>query len=271
MKLLFLSGENDLITYMETPPIIDVLDKRSRDACNELRYLIESLCTGKELGSGTDLFTLLNGKQVIIIKKGIFKFYHGNRFVRLYHDRDLLFMLPEINDGCRCISEFGIEILTITIEELERHASETPRIMELFIEISSLQQRIMNVLCASQTTEEIVPDFMFRQYEPGVNIIIEGDPAQDIFMLISGEASVTVEGISVGIVHPGEIFGEISFFTSGKRSATVTAAETCLVQMMSREDFLQLVKVRPSVNLAISKTLSERLIDTNRRIAEKEC
>lgn len=254
-----------MITYNETPPRVDMLDSESRTRCEMLSSLLSDTGTIQQCSNGFDLLSLPAG-SVVLIRKGMFKYFYTAKLIRLYHDRDML-LLPTISGTeCRCISEFGAEIVLYTQEQLQT-ADIAQEAMKLLIEFSAIQSEIMHILSTIGRPDDVTPDLKFNEYAAGSTILEEGEPAREIYMLVSGKASVTVKGVVVGTVHPGEVFGEISFFTTGTRSATVSAEDDCMVQIMTREDFVSLVKVKPSMNIAISKTLSERLIDTNRRIA----
>lgn len=255
-----------MITYIETPPRIDILDNESRSRCEKLLSSLSDTGVVTQCDNGFNLFSLPD-TSLVLIRNGIFKYFCGKRLVRLYLTHDMFLTGTISGTECRCVSEFGAAIQIIRPDELLTRAAGAPGILKLFIELSALQSEIQHILATLTSPEEVSPDFNFQQYPAGSIILHEGDPAQEIYMLVSGKATVTVQDVEVGTVHPGEVFGEISFFTKGTRSATVKAEGECLVQVMNRDDFLSLVKIRPSMNIAITRTLSERLIDTNRRIA----
>jgi len=258
-----------VITYIDVPVEIDQLDARVRALSGELYADLSHFGAPRHCNNGFDLFSEL-GAALFFIKAGIFKYYYGNKMVRLYQSDDIFIPVDHAYKGnCRCVSEFGADIHVVTAEQLRSLAATVPDAVSRLVSVIAFQSCIMHALCALSTTDEVTPDFSFKNFATGMDIITEGDPAKEIYMLLSGSAQVTVKHAVVGNVCPGEVFGEISFFTSGVRSATVTATSECVVQIMNKDDFLALVKVKPSVNLAISKTLSERLIETNRKIAEQ--
>lgn len=256
-----------MITYTEISPEIDKLDIHSRQLCIELQKHLPKTDTTSKCNNGFDLFSLEDA-AIVIIKKGLFKFYSDDKFIRMYNDNDLL-ILSQFSYPATCISEFSSEIIKLTQKQYIT-ALSAPDVALQIISIAGMQLQIMHLLCASYSQDEIPFDFSFKKYDSGTAIITEGDPAQDIYTLISGTAVVSVQGSEVGTVMPGEVFGEISFFTDGIRSATVIAKTECMVQVMNKDDFLSLVKIKPSVNMAVSKLLAERLVQTNKKIADSE-
>jgi CRP-like cAMP-binding protein len=105
---------------------------------------------------------------------------------------------------------------------------------------SSLSQRQLNRLAR---------DFKERRFRPETSIVRQGHMSGvDFFVIVEGEASVSVDGAEVGRLGPGDYFGELALISERVRSATV-AAETplrCLV--MASWDFRRFVKDNPDVS-----------------------
>jgi CRP-like cAMP-binding protein len=70
----------------------------------------------------------------------------------------------------------------------------------------------------------------------GRQLIQEGEPISELFIVIDGTFSVTVgkAGHELARLHSGEILGEVSFVDSRPPSATVTATENSIVLAVSR-------------------------------------
>ena len=256
-----------MISYIEMHPAAELLDKESKALGGSIIRSIAAETTSLQLERGTDLFSCVKD-GLVYIDKGIFKYYHRNKMVRLYETGDLLFTAPlAVNAECRCSSEFGAAVHLFDNKKLTAHFTAHPGDAPLFLRYFALQSALMHLLCAAYTTDDLRPDFSIKKFDPGTVIISEGAPALEIYQMIQGIAVVTVNKVQVGKVEAGEVFGEISFFTGSTRSATVTAETECIVQIMGKDDFITLASLKPSVNFAISKTLSERLVATNKKIS----
>lgn len=258
-----------MIAYIEVPEEVTRLDILMKELAGTIAESITAVGRKEHLSTNTDLFSL-TPEGWAIIQNGVFKFFFNSRLVRLYSTGDILPIIPEHREtGCTCTSEFGAEVHIVNADECNRHLASTPSTVPLFIRYLSLHTTMMHILCSAFMTDELHPELTIKEYRPGEIIIAQGAPALEIYQMIQGEAIVTVDGIEVGAVAAGEVFGEISFFTESTRSATVTAKNGCMVQCMGKDDFIDFTTMKPSVNFAISKTLSQRLMQTNKKITEE--
>jgi serine/threonine protein kinase len=80
---------------------------------------------------------------------------------------------------------------------------------------------------------EIIGFTQWKQLQPGTVILKEGEDGNDFSFLAEGEARVKRNGTLLGILTPGECFGEIALFSAGKgvRSASVEA--TTVVRLIT--------------------------------------
>jgi MFS family permease len=82
-----------------------------------------------------------------------------------------------------------------------------------------------------------------RRLEPlrvpaGRAIVVQGEVGDRFYLIESGTVAVTQNGEELRREGPGEVFGEIALLRGVPRTATVTAVEDCVLQVMAREDFL---------------------------------
>jgi CRP-like cAMP-binding protein len=76
-----------------------------------------------------------------------------------------------------------------------------------------------------------------QQIKPDAVVVREGEPGASLFVVVSGLLDVfkqTEDGEArkVGLLAPGQVFGEWSLLTGAPRNATVTAAvETGLIEI----------------------------------------
>jgi CRP/FNR family transcriptional regulator, cyclic AMP receptor protein len=95
---------------------------------------------------------------------------------------------------------------------------------------------------------------------PGRTLCRQGAPGREFFVVVDGEATVTIDGTDVGTMGPGCGFGEIALLTpEGRRTATVTAATAMTLVVLSRVEFAALFEAAPSVARRILQDSTARL------------
>ena len=76
-----------------------------------------------------------------------------------------------------------------------------------------------------------------RRYLEGDVIVHEGEPGAGFFILVEGAASVSVEGMMVRGLAPGDVFGEVALLYGRPRSATVIAATDAICLLLDSRQF----------------------------------
>jgi CRP-like cAMP-binding protein len=107
------------------------------------------------------------------------------------------------------------------------------------------------------------------RFAQGQTILHEGDPGDEMFLLHSGRVQV-VEGSgrnasTLAELGPGEVFGEMALLTGNLRSASVIALTEVDASVLGKADFDELVATHPTLALALSRLLSERLSSADAR------
>jgi CRP-like cAMP-binding protein len=104
---------------------------------------------------------------------------------------------------------------------------------------------------ASLTTEVDVPadDVLCR----------EGESGSEFFVIIDGEASVTIDGELRAKIGPGSFFGEMALLDGGPRIATVTATTPARLLVLSRQEFFSLLDGAPRVARQLLTAIGARL------------
>jgi CRP-like cAMP-binding protein len=97
-------------------------------------------------------------------------------------------------------------------------------------------------------------------------LIAQGQQGSDVFTLIDGALDVVVDGIKVGHIDHGDIFGVISALADSPRSASIIAAADSLVLKLPREEFLQLMKSRPATVIELIRSMARALVGANDKV-----
>ncbi|MDJ0869828.1 MAG: cytochrome P450 [Myxococcota bacterium] len=105
------------------------------------------------------------------------------------------------------------------------------------------------------------------RFAPGERLFAEGDPARDCYVIVDGEAEVTVAGRFLSSVGEGESVGEMGLLDQGPRTATVVARTPVTVQVIDAGGFDRLLDETPSVTRALLRQVSRRLAASNETVA----
>jgi len=74
-----------------------------------------------------------------------------------------------------------------------------------------------------------------RKLATGAALTEQGQPGDDIYLLLDGMLSVWVDGTQVGELGPGAIVGERALLEGGRRTATVRAVTNCVVAVAAKD------------------------------------
>lgn len=102
-----------------------------------------------------------------------------------------------------------------------------------------------------------------ESYEPGANIVSQGEPADKFYIISDGQVE-TVADTGAGLrrlslLNEGEYFGEIALLADVPRTATVRAVVPSRVLGLGRAEFLALVQAQPRIGETLRQAMQRRL------------
>lgn len=103
-------------------------------------------------------------------------------------------------------------------------------------------------------------------YPAGQVIFMEGQPGDEMYVVIEGEVDITIEGRPIDYLTAGSILGEMALVDDRPRSATATAATDCRLVAINHDRFAALVQQFPDFAIQVMAIMSFRL----RRLVEEE-
>ncbi|MEM1004086.1 MAG: Crp/Fnr family transcriptional regulator [Pseudomonadota bacterium] len=88
--------------------------------------------------------------------------------------------------------------------------------------------------------------------EKNETLFEQGDEGDALYAIISGTLEVSFLAMSgrkltLTLMRPGEVFGEIALFDSGPRTATIAAAEPSRVLRVRRSDVMKQIRQHPDL------------------------
>jgi cytochrome P450 len=95
-------------------------------------------------------------------------------------------------------------------------------------------------------------------FDQGDALCVQGDDTSDCYVVVEGEAAVTIDGEPIGVVRCDEVVGERAPIERRPRSATVIATTHMLAYAISRERLDELLVSRPDVAAHMRMLLQAR-------------
>lgn len=111
-------------------------------------------------------------------------------------------------------------------------------------------------------------------YEPGQVLVRKDDIGDAAYVIITGDAAVTVPAtdgdITVAELRDGDFFGEIAILCDTPRTATVTARGEVTALRIRKEPFFELMYQFPEMAVEMTRLLAERLTRTTAELVESQ-
>ena len=101
----------------------------------------------------------------------------------------------------------------------------------------------------------------------------EGDLGDRLFVVIDGKVKISRAAADgrenlLAVLGPGEMFGELSLFDPGARTATATTITDSTLASLDHDDLRPVLLARPAVALDLLRALAQRLRRTNEAMAD---
>jgi CRP/FNR family cyclic AMP-dependent transcriptional regulator len=93
----------------------------------------------------------------------------------------------------------------------------------------------------------------------GATLMREGRTGRECFVLLEGEAIVTIGSEAMAVLGPGDIAGEMAVIEHEPRSATVTAWSPVRALVFTTQEFDSVLDHVPAVAMRVMQTLAQRL------------
>jgi CRP/FNR family transcriptional regulator len=120
------------------------------------------------------------------------------------------------------------------------------------------------LLAAALTTRAVVRGHIVFQ---------EGEKGDRLFVVLEGKVKISRAAADgrenlLAVLGPGEMFGELSLFDPGPRTATATAITESTLASLDHDDLRPLLFAQPTVAVQLLRALAERLRRTNEAMAD---
>jgi len=123
-----------------------------------------------------------------------------------------------------------------------------------------------------KSLEAIANAAVEQRYEPGEDIVRQGDTGVGAFIIRSGKVDVIQDRggkeTKLSTLGPGEVFGEMALLDEFPRSATVRAVEPTTALGIQRWHFRGILESHPQIALALLPMLTRRIRNAEHMLPE---
>jgi uncharacterized cupin superfamily protein len=218
-----------------------------------------------------DLYQHFDSNQVFLITDGMMHLNHDGQNIVSFDEGDLIGFTRAFDLPCPTLraDEF-VEVKLIDRDSLLRHIYSDKRRQHYWSHFLMCQNSILLNHVADLSKEQTRPTAGFQNCQPGEVIIKEGDEAEHVYTIISGEADVFADGVKVGEIGEDEVFGAMAVFTGEKRSATVQARTACTIMAVPQNEFVHLIEAQPQAAVNLIENLARRIIALNQQVIDQQ-
>ncbi|WZH52012.1 MAG: Crp/Fnr family transcriptional regulator [Nocardioides alkalitolerans] len=141
------------------------------------------------------------------------------------------------------------------------------------MDIDVLRQAPLFSALDDDSIESLVSSLAETRLRRGEVLFHEGDSGDKLYVVLEGKVKLgrtSADGREnlLAILGPGQMFGELSLFDPGPRSATVTAVTESTFASLSHEDLQLWLEGRPVVARGLLSQLAARLRKANDVVAD---
>ena len=120
---------------------------------------------------------------------------------------------------------------------------------------------------------ELAERFVSRTFERGAVIFRQGEDGDALYLVNDGAVKISClspdgREVVLAVMGPGQVFGELSLFDKGVRTADATAMEDTVALALSHEEFRPFLIEHPTVSIQLLEVLAGRLRETGEALQD---
>lgn len=251
----------------EQPAYADELINRLQNIPAQLLKGLTPSGAALELEHVSDLASQLPSDQLFLLADGLLHGRIEGRPLFYLQEGDLVGLRQGV-DLPRCLlgSDNPVRLIPYLRSQVFQHIYSDEQRSELFLQYMLGQTSLLSDAVARLKPPEFRSAHGFQQVGAGEVLIQQGDPADHVFIIISGHAEAFVDGHKVGEVPKDEIFGAMAAFTGEKRSASVITSVPSTVMLIPNGQFLSLTQSNPRIAHSLIESMARRIDLLNKEI-----
>jgi CRP/FNR family cyclic AMP-dependent transcriptional regulator len=126
---------------------------------------------------------------------------------------------------------------------------------------------------APEAVEALAAALQYGDYSRGENVFHEGEQGDTLFIVLSGKVKIgrrAADGREnmLSVMGPSDMFGELSLFDPGPRTATATVLTEARLASLAHTSLKPWITDRPEIAEQLLRVLARRLRRTNDALAD---
>ena len=256
--------------FFEAPEEVQAFGDEYKRLSRELASYLKPREEKVVIPAQSSLFLALgNARKLYVVRDGVLQCWMNDRLLYCYDEGDLLGLdhAFRLHNG-ELRTDFAVVTDEYSFSDLEELMHKDAHVARIAGRLCATQCAFFRALAASLLPDRVhyTPDS--RVYAPGQTIIEKGKAGDEVYTMIEGQADVVVDGVNVGEITEDEIFGAIAAITGASRNATVVARSQCLVFVLPREMFLELIISRPHTIEKFVRDLASKVTALNDKVVK---
>jgi CRP-like cAMP-binding protein len=119
--------------------------------------------------------------------------------------------------------------------------------------------------CSKRDLARLLSTARSEMVEAGQTLFVEGAPSGNLYVILTGCATVRKNGRKIARVGPGDVVGELSVILGGPRTATVEAETPVEWLVLDRSSLRKAIDEVPGLGWKLLTSVAARLDEANKR------
>jgi PPM family protein phosphatase len=216
-------------------------------------------------------FEILPGDQFLLCSDGLHAYLDDARIVDALKGDDVKLLPKRFIDLANAGG--GHDNITAIVVRVEgQPAAADDRAAELARKVDVLRKMPLFRHLIYKEILRLLNVTTVREYAPGEEIIKEGTPGDEMYILLRGKIRLHKNDAFITHLEPGSHIGEMALIDRRQpRSASATAEERSRVLLLSRRDFYEIIRKEPQLSTKLlwsfTQVLAERLRKTTAELS----
>jgi serine/threonine protein phosphatase PrpC len=216
-------------------------------------------------------FEILPGDQFLLCSDGLHAYLDDARIIEALKGDDVKLLPKRFIDLAN--TGGGHDNITAIVVRVEgQPAAADDRAAELARKVDVLRKMPLFRHLIYKEILRLLNVTTVREYAPGEEIIKEGTPGDEMYVLLRGKIRLHKNDAFITHLEPGSHIGEMALIDRRQpRSASATAEERSRVLLLSRRDFYEIIRKEPQLSTKLlwsfTQVLAERLRKTTAELS----